>query len=228
MNRLTVSKIVSIGAVTDGDNPDAKIMLFKNRDTDSVHIKETRMDKPDIEALQKSVDDLTALVAERDTQIAELTAEPEDILKGVSDEARAEFEKRDAQIADMQKAADVQAEALAKEKDARLTAEFTKTAEGYTGVLGDADEAGPHLKNLAEAEEAYGWLIEKMDAVAAIVATSDIFKELGVNEEGDPVDQITALAKEKQEQNSDLTVEAARVLVRKERPDLKAAERSQS
>lgn len=228
MNRLTVSKIVSIGAVTDGDNPDAKIMLFKNRDTDSVHIKETRMDKPDIEALQKSVDDLTALVAERDTQIAELTAEPEDILKGVSDEARAEFEKRDAQIADMQKAADVQAEALAKEKDARLTAEFTKTAEGYTGVLGDADEAGPHLKNLAKAEEAYGWLIEKMDAVAAIVATSDIFKELGVNEEGDPVDQITALAKEKQEQNSDLTVEAARVLVRKERPDLKAAERSQS
>ena len=81
------------------------------------------------------------------------------------------------------------------------------------------------LKAFAQHDDEYKTLIEKLDAVSAIVATSDLFKELGVTDEGDPAAQIEALAKEKQKDSPKLTSAQAKVLVRTERPDLKAAER---
>jgi len=293
LNRLFVRKLTSIGAVVDGDDPEARIMLVKRRvtnterdrlvgegkalpdgsfpivtvkdlsnavqafgrasskaaakrhiiaqaerlgrvdllpdkwmkSTDSAANKGQAMDFAKLGVTDDAREAIEAEFAKLQTKIDELTEPDVDILKGISDDAKAEFEKQAAAIAKMESDATAQAAELVKERDARLTAEFTKQAEGYTGVLGDADQAGPHLKDLAKADEAYKWLIEKLDAVSAIVATSDLFKELGVNDEADPKSQIEALAFEKRKDNPDLTQAQAKVLVRKERPDLKAAER---
>ena len=149
---------------------------------------------------------------------------PEDILEGVGDDVKAEFEKRDAKIAEMEKAATATTEALAKERDARLTAEFVKTATRFEAILGAADEAGPMLKTLATDDDAFEWLTKKLEAVTAIVDASDVFKELGVAGEGDAATQIVTLAKEKMK-DSKLTLAQAKVLTRKERPDLRDKER---
>jgi len=292
LNRLFVRKLTSIGVVEEGDDPEAKIMLFKRRTEKRVvpaserdmlagrgmalpdgsfpiktvtdlknavklffrakdktaakrHIKRqaARLEREDLlpDSWTKSADsapikgnamDFETLGLDDETRevietafdvlrakITELEdVEPVDVLKDAPDEVKKQFADQQAQI-------EKQAVELAAEKDARLTAEFTKTAETYTGVLGDAAEAGPKLKTLATTD-AYDWLVEKLNAVAAIVATSDLFKELGVSDEADPKEQITVLAKEKQKDNPDLTIEQAKVLVRTERPDLKTAERS--
>lgn len=209
-----------------------KSWLHSITGTDSAPTKRTGMDLAKLGLtveVRKEIEDSIAAdkatIADRDAEIAKLSEKPVDVLKGISDEAKAEFEKQNAEIVKMQKAADAQAEALTKERDARLLAEFTKTAEGYTSVLGKADEAGPMLKALASDDKAFEWLTKKLDAVGAIVKASDLFKELGVTDEGDPKAQIEALAKEKQKDNPKLTSAQAKVLVRKERPDLKAAER---
>ena len=200
--------------------------------TDSAPTKRTGMDLAKLgltDEVRKEIEDAVAAdkatIADRDAEIAKLSDKPVDVLKGISDEAKAEFEKQNAEIVKMQKAAETQTEALTKERDKRLLAEFTKTAEGYTSVLGKADEAGPMLKALASDEKAFEWLTKKLDAVGAIVKASDLFKELGVTDEGDPKAQIEALAKEKQKDNPKLSSAQAKVLVRKERPELKAAER---
>ncbi len=163
-------------------------------------------------------------IAKLQAQIVELSEPVDtDVLKGVSDEAKAEFEKQNAKLVEMEKAAKVQADELVKERDARLTAEFSKTAESYTRILGD--DGGKLLKAFSAHTDEYETLIEKLDAISIIVETSDLFKELGVNDQADPKEQIEALAKEKQKDNPKLTLTQAKVLVRKERTDLRDLER---
>ncbi len=216
MRRLFVDKITSIGAVSDGDNPQSKIMLFKTRDTDSVPTGEPVMDIEEREAFEKTQTELETQVADLETKIAELTEEPVDVLKDAPDELREQFAKQQEQIEE-------QAVELAKERDARLTAEFAKTAEKYIPVLGD--DGGTLLKAFSAHDDEYKTLIAKLDTMVAVIETADLFKELGVNDQADPKSQIEALAIEKQKDNPDLTTAQARALVRTERPDLKQAER---
>lgn len=287
MRRLFVRKITSIGAVEDGDNPEAKIMLFKRKlstqerealaekrqampdgsfpianitdlrnavklffratdkpatkrfitrratelerldllpDTwkksaDSAAIKGNDMDFDKLGLEDETREAIEKVIADLEAKITELEdTETVDVLKDASDDVKKQFAAQTEQI-------EKQAAELAAEKDARLTAEFVKAAEGYTSILGDASEAGPILKTLAADSDAYKWLIDKLNAMTTIAETSDLFKELGVSDEADPKSQIEALAKEKQKENSALTVEQAKVLVRTERPDLKTAER---
>ena len=299
MNRLFVQRITSIGAVEEGDNPGAHIMLFKRRTqkenltnrgeqvssawralnpyTDhgpSSFVKAVHNDFVIIEEGDKSYRvpyttedtgvvfggreqikvvetievvkgtdsasnkgqhemDLTKFgLNDKDREAIEKEFEklrnpppPVDILKRLDGDVKAEFEKRDAKIAEMEKAAAETSEALAKERDTRLTAEFVKTATNYEVILGAADEAGPMLKALATDGDAFEWLTKKLDAISVIVETSDVFKELGVAGEGDPASQIVALAKDKMKDSPKLTLAQARMLVRKERPDLRDLER---
>ena len=239
MNRLFVQRITSIGAVEEGDNPGAHIMLFKRRtttpdvkvvkpvkSTDSASSKGTVMDLTKLRLSDEAIVVVEAEFEKLRSEIEKLTKpDPEDILKGLDDEVKAEFAKRAAEIAEMKKAAAETTEALAKERDARLTAEFVKTATKYETILGAADEAGPMLKALATDDDAFEWLTKKLDAVTAIVKASDVFKELGVASEDDPVTLIETLAKEKMKDNSKLTLAQAKVLTRKERPDLRDKER---
>jgi len=203
-------------------------MFWKHRekDADSASIKETVMDlekmglsDEDKESIEKGLADLQAQIDE----LGKPEETVDDVLKGIPDKAKAEFEKQADRIAKMEADAEKHATELAVEKDARLVEKFTKAAESYT-VLGDAKEAGPNLKTIAENEAVYKWLIEKVEAAQAIADTSPLFSELGAGDDGDPVAQIDELAKEKQKDNPELTVEQARILVRKERPDLRELE----
>lgn len=174
------------------------------------------MDNEEREAFVKQTADLEKQVADLEAKVTELTVEPVDIMKDAPDEVKEQFAKQQEQI-------EQQATELAKERDARLTAEFAKTAEKYTKILGD--DGGQMLKAFSTHADEYATLIEKLDAVTVLVETSDVFKEFGTQDAGDPATQIETLAVEKRRDNPDLTPAQARALVRTERPDLKQAER---
>jgi hypothetical protein len=151
-------------------------------------------------------------------RIAELEKDqPVDVTKGMSDEARALFESLEKKAAD-------QAAALEKERDARLTVEWVGKARAFEKVLGDAETAAPYLKGLDEGTAE--WLLEKLANVEKALEASDLFKELGSSDDdSSAADKIDALAKENLKANPELTMEQARVLVRKANPDLKRLER---
>jgi hypothetical protein len=112
------------------------------------------------------------------------------------------------------------------EKARAFEAALTKAAEAP--ILGDPETAAPHLQALAEAGEHFDWLWTKVQDVNALVNKSALFKELGVGDGGDATAQIEALAKKLQETDTGLSNEQARLLARKQRPDLKKMEREEA
>jgi hypothetical protein len=230
MNRLSVKRLTSIGAVEEGDNPPAEIVLFKHKpdpvsgtlpviSPDRAPDGDTDMSDLDLSALEEELRaEIEKQFAGYEERIAELEKDqPVDVTKGMSDEARALFESLEKKAAD-------QAAALEKERDARLTVEWVGKARAFEKVLGDAEEAAPHLKSLDEGTAE--WLLEKLANVEKALEASDLFKELGSSDDdSSAADKIDALAKENLKANPELTMEQARVLVRKANPDLKRLER---
>lgn len=226
MQRLHVHEIVSVGAVPDGDNPAAKIMLYKQRPDRASQHKGTEMDlsKFDVSAEAKAA--IEAEFAKLQERIDELApADPEDIIKDADPKVAAEFEKQQAELAALRKQADETAAALAKERDERRTIAIAKIAEKYEDVIGDNDNAVPMLKSMPD--ETVEWLTGRLNHIASIMKQSPLFKEHGaLADDDDPSGKLHALAIEKMGQNPDLTIEQARTLARTERPDLAAAERN--
>jgi len=242
-NRLLVSRLTSIGAVEDGDNPASAIMLYKTRsDVTTVLETDPGQGKPITEKHEMADLDLAAVdddlraeiekaLNDRDTEIVSLTKAAEKaaevdgddgdpVLKGLSDEAAARF-------AELEKSNQATADELVKERDARRTAEWIgKARTDYPTILKDADEAGPHLKVLTDTDSA-DWLLAKLKDFEAVLAASDLFKEIGATDGGTAIDKIEELAKEVRKDNPKLTAAQARALVRKGNPELKAAEREE-
>ncbi len=167
-------------------------------------------------------------LAERDATIVELTPEPPDepVLKDADDATKAAFEKQQSEIEKLRAETEATATELAKERDEREIADYVSKAEPFQAVLGDPAEAGPKLRELAKSGDA-DWLLEKVGTVVNLASQSDILKELGAADGGTVSDQIEALAKEKRQENPDLTDQQARVLVRKEHPDLREQEKAE-
>ena len=230
MNRLTVNRLVSIGAVEDGDNSPAEIMLFKRRDENATNITEntdsvddardTDMSDLDLSAVEETLKaEIEKTLAGYEARIAELEQPAEeDITKGMSDEVKAEFER-------LEKAAADNAEALAKERDERLTVVWIGKARSFEKILGDAEESAPFLKGMEP--ETSDWLLGKLQTAEKLLEKSDLLKELGSSDDdADPSGKIAKLADDKRKENPTLTPARARALVRDENPDLVAAERS--
>jgi hypothetical protein len=209
VNRLTVNKIVSIGAVEDGDNPEAQIMFWKTKPEEVSKDFELENDEsretvepegavmPDEETVDTGLEDLEKARADLDAIREELA------------KARADIETRD--------------EELAKERKERRTKEFLAKAEALTDVLGPAEEWAPVLDELDEkAPEALTKLEERLAVVKGQLETSEIFKELG-RQEGSRT--LEALVKSKQESDPKLTEVEARAAVWQENPDLVAEAR---
>lgn len=190
MNRLFIDKIISVGAVPEGDDPAATITFFKasphgeehttpDRGTDDE--REDRMDF-DLSALDeeiaKSVSEHVAALEARITELEAASVEPEtdtDILKTAPDEVRELVAKQQEQIADLAKALEAQA---AEKRDAEFVA---KAAD--LGILGDPDEVGPVLGAIADAApDAWGQLEAMLTAVAQRSDLGEVFKEYGRNE----------------------------------------------
>jgi hypothetical protein len=112
------------------------------------------------------------------------------------------------------------------EKAAALSAAFAKAESAP--ILGDPETAAPHIQALAEAGESFDWLWEKVQHVNSLVTKSKLFEQVGTGDAGDAASQIVALAKDLQKDNPKLSDEQAKVLARKQRPDLKKMEREES
>ena len=181
------------------------------------------MSMPDLSTLSDEVRvAIEKAIADRDTRIAELEAAeeqaPVDVMKGLPDEVQKRF-------ADLEKQHAATSEALAKERNERLTAEWIGKARAFESVLGDAEQAGPVLKNLPDTERE--WLLEKLQQAETIIAKSPLFKELGKAEDGSARDEVETLAKAKRVENPKLSMAQARKLVRDENPELKRREREE-
>lgn len=229
MNRLFVEELVSVGMVAAGDNPDAEVLIYKSRDTQSPKRevssmptkknsadsastnREVTMDLSAIEdqELRKSIEDELAGLQ---SQIDELTP-PSDPVEKAEPEVQEFIAKQQEEMANLQKKLD-------DEVAARRTAEYVVKAEPFQGLLGRADEMGPILADLAtNAPDSYAKLESALTAAAQRVDLAGLFKVHGTEGEAetDPISKRDAWVEANRQ--TDESEEAARARFWKEHPD---------
>lgn len=241
MAELHVTEITSIGAVEAGDNPEATIMLYKQRGHDQQDTTSADKSVKD-RSKEMSIWDELGLdedaVVKAEAHIAELVEKAvaearEAIKKAKEDEepdplAKADpavkemIEKRDREIRELQ-------DAVAKSVQAQRTAEYAEIAKQLAPVVGKPDEAAGHLDALQKgAPEAFGWLKGQLEKVKNVVVESNLLKELGTSDDSEGADVQDVVAKkvaEVRKSNPDLTEAAARAMVWRENPELVEAAR---
>lgn len=186
MPELFVTEITSVGAVDAGDNPEAHITFYKRKQSaDSAETREPIVaDKLDLSALdddlrtqvQKHLDEADAKVADLEQKVEELTPPPseEDVEKAASPEVQELLAKQKAETAELRKRLDAE---IAQ----RRAEDFAKRATVLRPLLGGkADDVAATLNTLEAADpDAYAKLEKQLHAAAALVAESNVFKELG-------------------------------------------------
>jgi len=201
MPRLWLKRLTSIGAVPEGDNPPAAIVMYK--------AKGDRVDEP--------VVDVEEPVAEPTEQV-----EPPEVgfEKRIAD-AEAEIvkarEERDAAIA-----------ALADEVGKARRADFGARAKTLEVLLGPADETAPILETLeAGAPDAYAGLEKRLTVARERVALTG---ELGTpgTPETDPDERKKTWVTKYVADHPDVPAYKARDLYWKLNPDALAALREES
>ena len=231
MNRLTVDTITSIGAVTDGDNPESKIMFWKRKTTEPAQgrIEKQEGSMPfDVESLS---DEAKAYVSELETKIVALSAEetpdalpddlPDVVAKRIEDDADVIEKDRVEKAALLKRVADLE--------DGIATEKYEARADALAVLLGDPVEVAPVLKALAaDSPEAFGKLDTMFDTLIVKDSMAPLFKELGdASSEGAAVDQIGAYAKEIKKDNSDMSLVDARAQAWRDHPELKTQARQE-
>jgi hypothetical protein len=176
--------------------------------------------------------DFEGFTDDQQTAVTERFAEYEETISNLETPEEVEDVTKDAPpevqqlIAKQQEQIEAQAAEIAKERKIRRDAEFLAKAETLTDVLGEAAEWAPVLDELEEnAPEAYSKVVEKLAVAQAQLEQSDIFKELGSSGTGEQ-NRLESLTKAKMETDPALTIEQARVAVRKENPEIVEEERS--
>ena len=238
MPRLLVSRIVSVGAVAVGDNPEAAIYFYKSKKDEPLEGRKERGDMAldlshltdeDAEPIQAFVVKMEEAAVARDAEVAELKATiegedekdllpddlPEPVAKALAD--------RDTEIAKARtEAAEAKAES-ARLRDEKLTETHNTRAAELENLLGPRAEVAPVLKALDEADpENYAKLnamhakLIKWDGMTALLAEQGDSAATGL-----AVDQIAAFAKEYQKDDKDLTYADAKVQAWSDHPELK-------
>lgn len=250
-HRLFVRKLTSVGLVDAGDNPTADVLIFKTADTDLLpddwnasKIDETRrvtapdqkgatvdLDKipadarDEVAALQKdrdaqadTVTKLEGQVAELQAQLDELTAPPDpDPLEKADPVVKAQLEAQSVKIAELEKAA----------ADRDAAARLEKAQAVHTDLMLSEATAEDIAQVAGVAPEAWDRIHKDMVRQNAVIEQSDLLKELGRTGDGEPesaVAQVTHRANELRKGKPELTLAQAKVQVRDDDPDLKAAE----
>ena len=238
MPTLFIEEITSVGAVDEGDNPKSFIELWKSKRRERRERRATQGDEAvsfDIEALsdeareafadlQKSVDD----AAERETvlqaQVVELTppdSKVEDVdVSKASDEVQTLVAKL---IEDREADREQLATEIAKRRDQDFVNQVQK--DGLVGLLGNAEEVGPVLRELADkAPEAFEKIYPAF--VAAAQRTEPFLTELGASEgDPDPTAQRDAWVSKMRKEGSEKTVADLRTDFWPLHPEAVAAER---
>jgi hypothetical protein len=137
--------------------------------------------------LRKSIEDA---FAESEQKISDLEAQVEktepDPVDEASDEVKAVLKAQADELDKVRKD-------LADERSARLTAEYVGKAEPLAGLLGDPQEVGPVLAELADkSPDAYAKLEGALVAASQREDLAKLFSEIGAGEgegESDPIDK---------------------------------------
>ena len=232
MNRLTVDRLTSIGAVEAGDNPESKIMFWKRKTTEPVQgqvEKGVSVAEPfDTDTLS---DEAKAYVSELETKLAAMSAEeipdalPEDLPDVVA--------KRIEDDADTIEKERVEKDALMKRvtalEDGIATDKAEARAEELAPLLGEIDVVAPVLKALdAAAPEAFGKLDAMFDTLIVKDITAPLFKELGdSSSNGSAVDQIAVFATEIRKNSPDTSLVDAKAQAWRDHPELKTLAREE-
>lgn len=149
--KLKGLKLDRIDLVDKGANPGAMITLFK-RDT----MAEKPTPEQQIEALTKSVADLTKRATDAEAEVLKLKAKPveppkpEDVLKGASPEVQALIKSTNERLEKAEKDARENRERLEKAEEKAELESFTKRAEELSGI-GIAKSHAPILRKIAKA-----------------------------------------------------------------------------
>ena len=229
MNRLTVNKITSIGAVEAPDNEESTVLLFKSKPIEPEPgpiVKEGSMPF-DIDSL---TDEGKAHVAGLEARIAELSEEPAVLPDDLPDVVKSRLAESDEAIAKMQADNERVSKENAALRDEMATEKYAARAEALAVLLGDPADVAPVLKALAASDpEAFGKLDAMFDTLIVKDVMAPLFKEIGDSaSEGSAVDQITAFATEIRKNSPDMTLVAARAQAWTEHPELKTQSREES
>ncbi len=240
--RLFVDRIESIGAVEDGDNPHAEILLFKSRkQTTTESSGDTsdggQMTDLDLSALDEDVQkQIEAHIAEAvEAAVAERVANDDDGPDPLPDDLPEAVTKRlseqDAAIAKARKETEAAEARIAKMEEDAATARWTERAGELTPLLGKPGDVADVLKQLAaDSPEAFDKFNEMLNVPLSVAQAtdSDLFREIGDGgDDASARSQIEAIAKEKRDKNPDLTAAQARAEAWDENPHLVALSRNE-
>ena len=207
MPRLWMRKLTSIGAVPEGDNPEAQIVMYKrkgDRVDDSELVKEA-------EAVEEPVEEEAAV---------EAVVEEDGIAKRIAD--------AESEIAKARDERDAALQSLHDEVQKRRRADFMMKAEALEPLLGPADETAPTLDALeAAAPEAFVELGKRLDAALERVRLTE---ELGTggDDGADPISRRDAWVRKYTLDHPDVTEIQARARFWKANPEALEAQREES
>lgn len=153
-----------------------------------------------IAELEAALADATAVEVVEDNSEEALIKSAPDAVREILEKARAEADHARAE--------------LQKERDAQRDRDFVEKARGWAHLAISADEVGPMLRRLFDADPALGAMIEKaLGAANAQAESGAIFEEIGksasVVEGADAYTKVQSLAKAAVEAGEFATVEQA-------------------
>ena len=253
MPRLTVKRITTIGAVESGDNPEADILFWKSatlpikpktanpsegRTNGGGHVDTTldlsSLDEDQAEPILAFVAGLQKAATEAAEKIAALEAqvivEPEDDpLVDLPEPVAKAIAERDEQIAKAEAKATAAEEAVAKLQDDQAIKRSMERAETLSNLFGAPAEVAPLLMEIEKkAPEASDKLNVIFDKLLTWEGMDTLLKEHGDNAAtGSAADTLTALAKDIQKDNTDMSLADARVEAHHQRPELRVEMREE-
>ncbi len=229
MNRLHVKRLLSIGTVAEGDDPEATILLYKSKNTEpEPGLVEKKGDSMpfDIESLS---DEAKVFVASLQAEIAGLTETPEALPEDLPDLVTKRLDDQDATIEKER----VEKAALTKEvadlKEGMATEKYEARAAELENLLGKPEDVAPVLQAIAkDSPEASVKLHAMFDTLIVKDALAPLMAEIGDSSEtGTAEDQIAVYATEIRKNSPDTSPADARMQAWVEHPDLRVQAREE-
>lgn len=237
---------------SDGDLDGAADELRRMAGT--THETEPTMADDDIAKLSPEAQ---AVIGERDTKIADLTKQvedlteavakaaeqnddgdppdglPDEVVKALPDNVRAAIEKARTDAEEATKAATTATEELRKEREQAADRAAVEKARAWTNIGVDPAEVGPMLRKAAATDADLGTKLESMlSALSAQVSTGDLFKQFGSDggsESDNPAeDEIMSKARELVTAGTAGSLPEAVAAVAKAHPDLYKRSRAEN
>lgn len=219
--RLKIHSIDSVGVVDEGDNPPARLMFWKRKQTpDSGDVEKGEPMDGETVAVPETQEaaDTEVVVGPDIEKAAETPAEEgDDIVKRAEEAVAKAVAERDAAM-----------QALADEVEKRENAEWVEKARPYELLLGAADTVGPALRKIAAAcPQEWAVLEPALKAGTNREALAKILGEIGTDTSSElsPTEKRDRFVREMRKLHPDMSVEQARAQFWREHPEEKKASR---